>query len=284
MRDIDPRGPIYEGLTKLELMWMKHFAPHEKEALSIALFGESLFGPPPWQKQRDQRWAALLGEVAPVGKPYRITHEDIKNRLASIARIRARVPSAQKSPPKSNTVSAFSDWVIRLYVSERSNAALLSGLEGELAVVAHRLQIRRAKLEVPRWEHQGWKLVHDGVRGAFEGGLSIPSLEVDGASMTGVPDLVFRERKTGRILIVELKVSEAILPSDGWPNLRAQLWAYSHIEKWSAAPEVLLAGEVWSPESAGLQRRRTYQWRATDEVLQAESKELFEAYGGHVVR
>ena len=252
--------------------------------MSIALFGESLFGPPPWQKQRDQRWAALLGEVAPVGKPYRITHEDIKNHLASIARVRARVTSAKESPPKSNTVSAFSDWVIRLYVPERRNAALLSGLEGERAVVAHRLRIQRAKLEVPRWEHQGWKLVHDGVRGVFDGGLSIPSLEVDGASMIGVPDLVFRERKTGRLLIVELKVSEAILPSDGWPNLRAQLWAYSRIERWSTAPEVLLAGEVWSPESAGLQRRRTYQWRASDEDLQAESKELFEAYGGHVVR
>jgi hypothetical protein len=284
MREIDPNDPIYKGLTKPELMRLKHFSPQEKETLSIALFGESLFGRPPWQKQRDQRWAALLGEVAPVGKPYRITHEDIKNRLASLARHRARTPSANESSTQANTVSAFSDWVIRLYVPERSNAALMSGLEGERAVVAHRLRVQRAKLEVPRWEQQGWKLVHDGVRGAFEGGFSIPSLEVGGASMTGVPDLVFRERKTGRILIVELKVSEAILPSDGWPNLRAQLWAYSRIEKWSTAPEVLLAGEVWSPESAGLQRRRTYQWRARDEDLQSESKELFEAYGGRVLQ
>ena len=250
----------------------------------MALFGESLFGPPPWQKQRDQRWAALLGEVAPGGKPYRITREDMKNRLASLARLRARSLAGTESATRASTVSAFSDWVIRLYVPERSNAALIVGLEGERAVVVHRLRIQRAKREVPRWEHHCWKLVHDGVRGAFEGGFSIPSLEVRGVMMTGVPDLVFREHKTGRILIVELKVSQAMLPSDGWPNLRAQLWAYSRIEKWSAAPEMLLAGEVWSPESAGLQRRRTYQWRASDADLQAESRELFEAYGGRVLQ
>jgi hypothetical protein len=42
MHEIDPSDPIYKGLTKPELMRMKHFSLQEKEALSIALFGESL--------------------------------------------------------------------------------------------------------------------------------------------------------------------------------------------------------------------------------------------------
>ncbi|MDT3680809.1 MAG: hypothetical protein ROZ64_18500 [Burkholderiaceae bacterium] len=282
MRKIDPTDPIYKGLTKPELIRMKHLSHEEKEAISIALWGEPLVGPPPWQKQCEQRWAALLGEVKPGGEPYRVTHEDLRERLA-LARHYARRRSGRAGAAPPNTVAAFSDWIIRLYVPQRRTAALISGLEGENAVLEHRLRVQKAKLEVPRWEHQGWKLVHDGIRGVFEGGLAISSLKVGEASMVGVPDLVFRERKTGRVLIVELKVSDAILPSNGWPNLRAQLWAYSRIEAWSAAPEVLLAGEVWSSERAGLQRRATYHWRATDAALQSESRELFEAYGGHVV-
>lgn len=288
MRRIDPNDPIYKGLTRLELIQMKNLSPEQKDEISIALFGKPLIIPPPapepWKKQRDQRWAALLGEAPAIGEPYRVTPEDIKRHLAYVATTSVKRPSDKKHRSRSNTVSAFSDWVLRLYVLKRSNAALMSGIEGERSVVAHRLRMQKAKQEIPRWEYEGWKLVHDGVRGASAGGFLIPSLEVDGAPMIGIPDLVFRERKTGRVLIVEIKVSEAALPSDGWPNLRAQLWAYSRIEKWSTAPEILLAGEVWSPAYAGLLRRRTYQWRANDEELQAESKALFEAYGGQVLR
>jgi hypothetical protein len=49
--------------------------------------------------------------------------------------------------------------------------------------------------------------------------------------MFGKPDLVFREKRSGRILIVEIKATEADIYADGWPNLRAQLWAYSKIDQ-----------------------------------------------------
>lgn len=112
-RNIDPTSPVYKGLTKSERTRLKYLSTQEKEVLSQALFGESLVGALQWEKQRDQRWAALLGEtVLASGRSYRVTH----------------------------------------------------------------------------------------------------------TLVTGVPDLVFRERRSGKVLIVELKVSNASLPSDGWLN------------------------------------------------------------------
>ena len=112
--------------------------------------------------------------------------------------------------------------------------------------------------------------------------MAIPTLTIDGNPLRGVSDLVFRDRKTNRILIVEIKVSRAKLREDGRPNLKAQLWAYSLIDRWAKAPEILLAGEVWAPTRPEPLRRRTWFWNAADETLQAENRELFEAYGGTV--
>jgi hypothetical protein len=137
-------------------------------------------------------------------------------------------------------------------------------------------------LEIPRWEFGGWKLEHDGIRGQFDGAFDISTLRIGGEGLLGVPDLVFRERRTNRIAIVELKVSPAELPSDGWPNLRAQLWAYARIDRWMNAPEIILAGEVWSPVSSGLVRRATYRWVNGDTALEEECAALFLKYGGTI--
>ena len=283
MRDIDPSDPIYDGLTKAELAAMKYLSREDKEALSMRLFGESLYGPPPLEKQREQRWAALLGETPTRGDPYRFTHQRLLQRIEFNQRSSQRgADGAGALSPRTPTVSAFADWVLRLYAPPPNPISLLDGIIGERAVVDRRAEIHRAKFEIPRWEHRGWRLVHDGVRRTVEDGFPIPSLTVDGVPLRGVPDLVFRERKSNRILIVELKVSSAELPSDGWPNLRAQLWAYSHIQHWATASEILLAGEVWSNHSSSPVRRKTYFWRSNDTLLNEECLELFIAYGGAV--
>ncbi len=51
----------------------------------------------------------------------------------------------------------------------------------------------------------------------------------------GRPDLVFKHKKTGEVLIVEIKVTDAEIPDGGWPNLRAQLWAYSLADAFATA-------------------------------------------------
>ncbi len=251
----------------------------------MRLFGESLSGPPPLQKQFAMRWAALLGEEPPLGAPYRVTHK----HLIQIIKLRQKNVGLQSNmrfaaSPREPTVSGFANWVLRLYKPTRARHALEAGIIGEHAVLDRREKIHRAKVEIPRWENQGWRLIHDGIRGSFDKIFQIPSLTIDGIPLRGVPDLVFRERKSDRILIVELKVTSADLPSDGWPNLRAQLWAYGHIQDWTRASEILLAGEVWSNETSPPLRRKTYFWRSSDCRLNEECAELFLAYGGRVER
>ena len=275
MRHIDPSDPIYKGLTKAELKAMPKLSNYDKESLSMVLFGESLYGPPTLEKQIEKRWAALLGETATIGTPYKFNRVALNKKLE-----KRKVDSKVVSSLRTATVSAFADWVLRLYISEPNLYALDEGKIGERSVVDRREQIRCVRHEIPRWDYRRWKLLHDGVRRPFEKVFSIPSLTVNGEALRGVPDLVFRERKTGRILIVELKVTSAELPSDGWPNLRAQLWAYGHIKEWATAPEILLAGEVWSNQFSEPIRRQTYFWNSNDKLLNEECLELFTAYGG----
>ncbi|MDP1886862.1 hypothetical protein [Polaromonas sp.] len=283
MHNVDPNDPTYKNLTKRELQDLRYFSREEKESLSIQLFGESLFPLPDWKKAAALRWEALLGQVENEGAAYRITHETLMRLISRKKETAARVSNKPKSiEMPTPTVSSFGDWILRHYSPDRSPEALISGITGERAVVDHRARIRQTKREVPRWENDGWKLIHDGVRGVFDKPYPIPSLTINGQQMMGVPDLVFREKHTGRILIVELKVSSADLPVDGWPNLRAQLWAYSRIALWRTAPEILLAGEVWSHKFSTPTRRQTYFWRENEPSLQIECAELFKAYGGEI--
>ena len=260
MQPIDPNDPIYKGMTKRELQKLKHFTTEEKEALSQQLFKEALFAAPDWKKQAAARWSALLGEAPSVGHPYRISHQDLLSR-ANASRLfyeSRQNASHHPQPPRIPTVSAFSDWLLRLYNAEKDSTALLSGQVGERAVVDYRRILARQKREIPRWENAGWRLIHDGIRGEADEGYEIPTLSLNGVSMRGRPDLVFRERKSGKVLVVELKVSSAALPSDGWPNLRAQLWAYARISRWfNEAKEILLAGEVWNCDGGTPIRRTT---------------------------
>jgi hypothetical protein len=239
---------------------------------------------PTWQQQRDQRWSALLEGQGLSTPTYKWHGHALIQRAERLEEL-GYEPSVRLSKEKrTRTVSGFADWVLRLYIPEKDPIALQRGIEGERAVVDHQAILRRAKLEIPRWELGEWKLEHDGIRGQFEGAFDISTLRIGGEGLLGVPDLVFRERRTNRIAIVELKVSPAQLPSDGWPNLRAQLWAYSRIDQWINAPEIILAGEVWSPVSSGLVRRATYRWVKGDTALEEECSALFSKYGGTIVR
>ncbi len=94
--------------------------------------------------------------------------------------------------------------------------------------------------------------------------LSIPSLTIAGIPTWGRPDLVYREKGTTRMIIVEVKTSEADIPSDGWPNMRAQLWAYFKIHSWRDIDDILLVGEVWGFKN-GLRLRQSIRWHNSDQ-------------------
>jgi hypothetical protein len=288
MRKIDPNDPAYRGLTKSELRGLKLFSKEEKELLSQQLFGVRLDEPLQkdltWQEQRDQRWNALLQGQELSTPAYKWRGPELIQRTERLEELGYKPAVRVSKEKRTRTVSAFADWVMRLYIPENDPIALQRGIEGERAVVDRQGMLRRTKLEIPRWEFGGWKLEHDGIRGQFMDAFDISTLKIGGEGLQGVPDLVFRERRTNRIAIVEIKVSSADLPSDGWPNLRAQLWAYSRIDRWMNAPEIILAGEVWAPVSAGLVRRATYRWVKGENGLEEECAALFTKYGGTIER
>ena len=242
------------------------FTKEQKLAMIDALYGKK----EEWTWKRDlvkvqadyKRWQSLL-EPGSCGRfPFRFN-------LAKLARL------GQYFQPKETgrTVTAFTDWIFRLYKPQRDYVALKRGAHFER-------EIARKRVRYP--QHTGWKLIYDGMNGSEEHALPISELAINGAPIYGKPDLVFREKKTGRIMILEIKVSERDIPSDGWPNLQAQLWAYSKIDMWKDAPEILLVSEVWS-YSYGVRRRGTIRYLQDDQIFETQNRKLFDVYCGKSV-
>lgn len=111
-------------------------------------------------------------------------------------------------------------------------------------------------------------------------------LTVEKAPVRCVPDLVLLNSATDTVLIVERKttsVPEPHIPQDGWPNVEAQLWCYSHIDNWENAREVLLVGQLWRRFRGGVQLCHSHPvWRRSDLGHQARCKKWFIRYGGEV--
>ncbi len=107
-------------------------------------------------------------------------------------------------------------------------------------------------------------------------------MTLNGTPLFGKPDLVFKERSSGNILILELKYTNAEIPLDGWPNLRAQLWAYSQIDEWKDAPEIHLAAEIWAGSIHTPTIKASMSWESRDSNLIADNEQLFRLYGGHI--
>lgn len=253
------------GLTRSDILGLDAtlFSNAEKQAYIELLYGKAS----EWTWKRDlqaanlnrHRWNHFLSVESGNRKRYRMSHESI----AEIAR------RNRPSSPGSN-VTDFTDWIYRLYLPERQSRSLLLGRLAER-------EIARRTLSIPK--HGRWKLIHCGIGDAPDAALTIPSLRVNGAPMRGCPDLVFREKETNRILVVELKVTEAEIPLDGWPNLEAQLWAYSHIP-WPNAGAILLVGEVWGFTEGLRLRPPAIRYSHGDSAFHQRNLQLFAAFGG----
>ena len=191
-----------------------------------------------------------------------------------VARARQRLPRKSYG-----TVTDFTSWIYELYGVQRKAEALLRGQAAEAQIY---------KSRIPRPRNPTWELVHCGMQGATEAAQPVPlcdyrssSLIVKGQPLRASPDYVFRERTAARgserIVIVEVKHSQAPIPVDLWPNVRAQLWAYSKIDTFASASEIILVAEVWGGvKSPGL--RRSASWRRGDEQLEFECAQLFNVY------
>lgn len=201
--------------------------------------------------------------------PFRISHES----LVSLA--------LQKQPDKSGrNVTDFTDWLFSLYTKHPSNAWASRGKAGETAVERIRIDGPNILAEMTP---KDWKLKFRGLGDSPDPAQDISSLRVDGKTLRGQPDLVFEHKKTGEILILELKVSNKPVPGDGWPNLRAQLWAYAQIDLFSDAPRIHLACQVWKtdPEERYTLSAPLY-FNHSCEEWNKRNAELFHIYGGTI--
>ena len=213
---------------------------------------------------------------------------------------------------RSPTVTSFSDWVFQLdrgsedeYAKERGKAGetvLVNGVFRDLA------ELRRERWEgiqnkkkqdmcyyaSKRFPSSEWSLEYDGTSNSEENAIEISALRINNKPLHAKPDLVFRHKGTGDILILELKTWNGYgrLPPFGWPNMKVQLWCYGMIEAWRDAPNIILQGRVWrwlarptddQPNAdTGIQHPgiALQPWLANDPRVHLECAELFTAFGG----
>lgn len=171
-----------------------------------------------------------------------------------------------------NRVTDFTKWLMSLYLTQNPSShsrKMGKKVEGNVARMAE-------PLFLPDWE----LLFRDPLSSKPEP-LRISSLQVNGRPIWGVPDVVYHNKKTGEIIIVERKASNAKIPEGGWPNLRAQLWAYAHADRWIKSIEkITLVGEIWNLSSVRLNRRAVLRWNILNKDFYEENAKLFQLYGG----
>lgn len=139
------------------------------------------------------------------------------------------------------------------------------------------------------YRDRGWEMVYDGTSTSNEEAKTIRQLTFRDMPLRAKPDLVFRDRRSGDILIVELKTLEVRgrvpnLPLYGWANAKVQLWCYGHIDWFERPANLYLQCHVWAQQYGELDGRF---WildprRFDDPRVQHESQDLFLAFGGAI--
>lgn len=176
--------------------------------------------------------------------------------------------SALKHAPQKpgNTVSAFTDWVYSLYrTSAKDPLALEFGLKVERSIFQERSDlIKQVSFAEDKKQFPDWKLIHNGLgyNSAGENPVNhffdIADLPIHGTPIRGSPDLIYKNQQDGSVVIVEIKFTRKPIPSNLWPNVWAQLWAYSKIPIVKDCPNLTIVGEVWGNNIA---------WKSKQELM-----------------
>lgn len=185
----------------------------------------------------------VLDPLGLASGPFRIVPE------AFLRVARANRPTSPKA-----TVSGFSSWVHSLYAPPTNPINLQVGRESEKLIFDRRRKILSQNAGFWRSDGPNWVLIHNGLMTAEDNtsrltAFEIPQLTVRGHPVLGCPDLIYQNKKTRQIYLVEIKFSRQPIPSNLWPDIWAQLWAYAQIPECLAAPEVATVGEIWGDHS-----------------------------------
>lgn len=250
------------------------------------------YAPEYWHRyQQFRRWRLLNGEGA-LEDPLQV--EPASRFHVSGAEF---IRLACSKPPKflEPTVSAFADWIYSLYTVAPAKLVLERGRQAEFDIQLKRNARARRVDSMSDVPVSDWKLEHNGLnllttskplRGPQEYAyFEIPSLQVCSQPLRASPDLLYRHRKTKDAVLVEIKFSNKAIPSNLWPNVWAQLWAYAQIPQLEDSPTIRAVGEVWG-EVADARKfppvclRRVVVHDPRDAVFDSFFRELFDIYRG----
>lgn len=119
------------------------------------------------------------------------------------------------------------------------------------------------------------------------------TLRVDGLPMRCRPDLVFEHRTRSAVAIVEYRMTSLSTATragkdrnkrsfdpEGYPNDRARLWCYSHIDDFRDVNELFLVLQFW--DATTFENKATLAWLRADQTLEKEAREYFLEYGGEL--
>ncbi len=210
------------------------------------------YAPEYWHRyQQIRRWRLLTGEGA-LEDPLQVGQAD-RFPISGLELLKI----ASHRPPKFRepTVSAFSDWIYSLYTKSKNKMALERGSQAEAAIQIKRFESQNLIDSMSNVPLSEWQLVHNGMRKLAtptelltpqaQTFFEIPSLRVGSQPLRASPDLLYRHRETRDAVLVEIKFTNKVIPSNLWPNVWAQLWAYSKIPQLNDSPTIRAAGEVW---------------------------------------
>jgi hypothetical protein len=109
-------------------------------------------------------------------------------------------------------------------------------------------------------------------------------LLIDNMPMKCVPDVVLRHAQSNSFLVIERKTTaKDSVPRNGWPNVEAQLWCYSHIDDFKEASNVLLVSQLWTRIRGGLSLHSYHpSWLRGNPLHEARCTYWLTEYGGHV--
>lgn len=220
-----------------------------------------------------RRWNDYLWKSSPT--PSEGSHREIVDRVT-------QPRPFEKTTKQFNRVTDFSSWIFEgMHGSQTYHLSRDKGKVGERAVSRLKKFLRPISND-----YSDWKLIDSDPLDEKPIPREIPCLTVNGSSLYGSPDYVYHSPSREQIIIVEVKVSNPrSWPDDGWPNLRAQLWAYGNIDMYSGlAPNIVLVGEIWSAcyddqtEETFYEPQRIYRWQMFDNQFCAQNQELFAHY------
>lgn len=176
-------------------------------------------------------------------------------------------------PPRVR-VTDFSKWIFDLYDPGPRAEQLEAGQRIEAAVDT--LYIRQNSTV---YIANGWQLLYRDPLDETVKPLKISALQVADQPLWGRPDIVFRNRSTGDIIVVERKASQRRMPSDSWPNARAQLWCYAQADLFIDAPRITMVAEAWRQSHTGaVCSNGVVTWDSHDSVLNNDMGALFAIY------